>query len=205
MSHANQQQYSNTGGQVPSSDIKYDQDLQQNNLLSLTNVFYTEPGSDSSSPLIPASTEQHGSSNVPLFLLRSKPPTTSTVVSTYRDFSHHMEKKDAEYACLKENGSSTKQRRNTPSSFPNILHEILSRDDITDIISWCVHGVYINQRPLSIVFFPSTFAIPNTRPSTNIQITRCGFRRITQGKDQHAYYHEVRRQTARMHASSTWR
>eukprot|EP00978_Attheya_sp_CCMP212_P046071 scaffold372611_cov51-Attheya_sp.AAC.1 len=78
MSLTNQQQYNHTCGQVPSSDIKYDQDLQQHDLLCPTNVFYTEtePGSDSSSPLIPASMEQQGSRNVPLFMLRSKPPTT---------------------------------------------------------------------------------------------------------------------------------
>jgi hypothetical protein len=54
---------------------RYDhRDPQQNDVLSPTNVFYTEPGSDSSSPLIPASMEQKGSSTVPLFMLRSKPP-----------------------------------------------------------------------------------------------------------------------------------
>eukprot|EP00978_Attheya_sp_CCMP212_P033465 scaffold135122_cov54-Attheya_sp.AAC.5 len=59
---------------------RYDhRDLQQNDALSPTNVFYTEPGSDSSSPLVPASMEQKGSSHGPLFMLRSKPPLRQQV------------------------------------------------------------------------------------------------------------------------------
>eukprot|EP00978_Attheya_sp_CCMP212_P033464 scaffold135122_cov54-Attheya_sp.AAC.4 len=99
MSHnTNQQQYyNNTGGQgMPSSDIKYDRDLQHNYWLPCptNSVFYAsspwmaalmmeqqernvpiflfQPGSNSSSPVIPASMEQKESSTVPLFMLRSK-------------------------------------------------------------------------------------------------------------------------------------
>ena len=186
---------------MPSSDIKYDRDLQQHDLLCPTNVFYTEPRSDTASLLIPTSMEQQGRCNVPLFMLRCKPPTTSTVVSAYwyHDFSRHM-KEDAEYGCLKKNGSFTKQRRNGPPLFPKILYEILSRDDITDIISWCPHvRAWLVHKPkafedrvLSEHFRHSKYQ------SFTRQVTGWGFRRITQDKDKHAYYHEVRRQTARM-------
>eukprot|EP00978_Attheya_sp_CCMP212_P003377 scaffold6987_cov46-Attheya_sp.AAC.1 len=139
--------------------------------------------------------KQQGSTNVPLFMLRSrsKPLTTSTVVSAYwyHDFSRHM-KEDAEYLCLKENGSFTKQRRNRPPLFPKILYEILSRDDITDIISWCPHGrawrvhkpKAFEDRVLSEHFRHSKYQ------SFTRQVTGWGFRRITQDKDKHAYYHK---------------
>jgi hypothetical protein len=71
MNQMNQQKRNNTGGQVHffDNDKKYDWDQQQNSLPCPKNVFYTEPGSYSSTPLMPASMEQQGSINVPLFIL----------------------------------------------------------------------------------------------------------------------------------------
>jgi hypothetical protein len=192
------------GNKPPPPTTRYDKDLQRNALLCPTNVFYTEPGSDSSSPLIPASIEQQGTCNVPLFILRSKPPTittTSTEVSTYRHCSRLTKKEDAEYAYLLEIGSSSTQRSNARrSSFPKTLYDILSRDDIADIISWCPHGrawrvhnpKALEYRVLGQHFRHSKFL------SFARQVNGWGFRRITQGKDRQAYYHEVRRQTASM-------
>jgi len=135
---------------------------------------------------IETSLEQQGSSNVPLFMLRSKPPTTSILAPPYwyHDFSRHM-KADAEKLC-------TKQRRHGPPLFPKILYEILSRDDITDIISWCPHGrawrvhkpKVFEDRVLSEHFRHSKYQ------SFTRQVTGWGFRRITQDKNKHAYYHE---------------
>jgi hypothetical protein len=162
-----------------------------------TNTFRTETGT--SSPLIPASVEQQGNINTPLFALRKS--SQRVVVSTYRDFSR-VSKDDVE-SIISSDGSTSETSMRRGASFPKTLYEILSRDDITDIISWCPHGrawrvhkpKAFEERVLSQHFRHSKYS------SFTRQVNGWGFRRITHGKDQNAYYHEVR-QTATMRSST---
>jgi hypothetical protein len=176
-----QQRHSNAGGQVGL--------VLKQNLPFPTNTFHTETGL--SSPLMPALLEQQGSTNTPLFVLH-KPPTRAVLSPTYRDFSS-LSKGEVDSIVSSDGSASESMRRG--SSFPKTLYEILSRDDITDIISWCPHGrawrvhkpKAFEERVLSQHFRHSKYS------SFTRQVNGWGFRRITQGTDQNAYYHEVRR------------
>eukprot|EP00978_Attheya_sp_CCMP212_P020706 scaffold59562_cov57-Attheya_sp.AAC.4 len=196
-----QQHHTNAGGQAGL--------VLKQNFPFPTNAFHTETGSSSS--LMPALLEQQGNTYTPLFALHKSP--TRAVVSTYRDFSR-LSKDEADSIISSDGSASESMRRG--SSFPKTLYEILSRDDITDIISWCPHGrawrvhkpKAFEDRVLSQHFRHSKYS------SFTRQVNGWGFRRITQGKDQNAYYHEqflrgfphlckrMRRKAATVHGGS---
>jgi len=119
------------------------------------------------------------------------------VVSCYRDFSRPLQREDPQHLSHattfvaeqpKKKGNYAVSRK----SFPFILMEILSREDISDIISWCPHGrAWLVHKPdtfaediLSQHFRHSKFN------SFMRQVNGWGFQRIHYGKDQNAYYHE---------------
>lgn len=79
------------------------------------------------------------------------------------------------------------------SNFPAKLHEILSRTDISDIIDWSPHGrswrVY-KPKAFEEKVIPQYFRHCKYNSFTR-QVNGWGFRRITQGPDHNAYFHEV--------------
>jgi len=78
-------------------------------------------------------------------------------------------------------------------NFPAKLHEILSRKDISDIISWCPHGrawKVFKPRVFEEKIIPHYFRHSKYNSFTR-QVNGWGFKRITQGPDQNSYYHEL--------------
>lgn len=80
------------------------------------------------------------------------------------------------------------------SKFPAKLHDILARTDLSDIITWCPHGrawKVLQPKVFEENIIPMYFRHCKYNSFTR-QVNGWGFRRITQGRDQSAYYHEVR-------------
>lgn len=79
------------------------------------------------------------------------------------------------------------------SNFPAKLHDILSRTDITDIISWSPHGRawrVLKPKAFEEKIIPKYFRHCKYNSFTR-QVNGWGFRRITQGPDHNAYFHEL--------------
>lgn len=78
-------------------------------------------------------------------------------------------------------------------NFPAKMHSILSRPDLADIISWMPHGRawrVLKPREFEVRVIPTYFE--HAKFSSFIrQANGWGFRRITQGRDRNAYYHEL--------------
>ncbi|KAL3922872.1 MAG: hypothetical protein SGILL_001973 [Bacillariaceae sp.] len=78
-------------------------------------------------------------------------------------------------------------------NFPAKMHSILSRPDLADIISWMPHGRawrVLKPREFEVRVIPTYFE--HAKFSSFIrQANGWGFRRLTQGKDRNAYYHEM--------------
>ena len=88
--------------------------------------------------------------------------------------------------------SSSKSKSNSSSNFPSKLHEILSRDDITDIIAWAPHGrSWRVLRPKEFEEIIPQYFRHGKYHSFTRQVNGWGFRRIMQGPDHSSYYHEV--------------
>eukprot|EP00592_Proboscia_alata_P024970 CAMPEP_0194448074 /NCGR_PEP_ID=MMETSP0176-20130528/129364_1 /TAXON_ID=216777 /ORGANISM="Proboscia alata, Strain PI-D3" /LENGTH=657 /DNA_ID=CAMNT_0039275009 /DNA_START=1023 /DNA_END=2992 /DNA_ORIENTATION=+ len=109
----------------------------------------------------------------------------------YRDYSNVAD----ESAFSSRNGSmmsSAKSKSNASANFPSKLHEILSRDDITDIIAWAPHGRswrVLKPKAFEEKIIPQYFRHGKYNSFTR-QVNGWGFRRITQGPDHNSYYHE---------------
>lgn len=80
-------------------------------------------------------------------------------------------------------------------TFAEKLHQILSREDLSDCISWIPHGrafrivmpKRLEERSILQVYFG------HNRYSTFLgQLKNYGLKQITQGKDKHCFYNEVR-------------
>mmetsp|Transcript_7174 Transcript_7174/g.8930 ORF Transcript_7174/g.8930 Transcript_7174/m.8930 type:complete len:457 (-) Transcript_7174:181-1551(-) len=77
--------------------------------------------------------------------------------------------------------------------FPVILHQILSRKDLDDIISWCPHGRawkvhnprVFEDKVLKLYFNQTKYS------SFSRQVNGWGFCRILHGPDRNSYYHEM--------------
>lgn len=83
-----------------------------------------------------------------------------------------------------------------PGTVPNFvakMHAILSRPDLADVIAWMPHGRawrVLKPREFEIRVIPTYFE--HAKFSSFIrQANGWGFRRITQGPDRNAYYHEL--------------
>lgn len=78
-------------------------------------------------------------------------------------------------------------------NFPAKMHSILSRDDLADIICWMPHGRawrVLKPREFEVRVLPTYFE--HAKFSSFIrQANGWGFRRVTQGRDRNAYYHEM--------------
>ena len=88
---------------------------------------------------------------------------------------------------------SKRKEKSSCSTFPAKLHEILAREDITDIISWCPHGrAWKVKKPKDFEekVIPEYFRHCKYNSFAR-QVNGWGFRRITKGPDHNAYYHEV--------------
>lgn len=79
------------------------------------------------------------------------------------------------------------------SIFPQKLMKIMSADDITGIIEWCLNGeaIIIKDRArLSNEVLPRYFGEAEYRSFTR-RLLRWGFKRIAKGKETGAFYHEL--------------
>ena len=78
------------------------------------------------------------------------------------------------------------------TNFPSKLYEILSRNDIADIISWSPHGRSWKVHKPKVFeerIIPQYFRHSKYNSFTR-QVNGWGFHRITQGADHNAYYHD---------------
>jgi len=84
------------------------------------------------------------------------------------------------------------RKSNSTTSFPYKLHEILSRPELSHIISWKPHGRawrVLKQKDFMEIVMPGYFS--QTKFSSFIrQVNGWGFHRLTQGIDQGSYYNE---------------
>ena len=83
--------------------------------------------------------------------------------------------------------------RKSGTNFPSKLYEILSRNDIADIISWSPHGRSWKVHKPKVFeerIIPQYFKHSKYNSFTR-QVNGWGFHRITQGLDHNAYYHEL--------------
>lgn len=78
-------------------------------------------------------------------------------------------------------------------NFPAKMHSILSRSDLADVVAWMPHGRswrVLKPREFELNVIPTYFE--HAKFSSFIrQANGWGFRRITQGRDRNAYYHEL--------------
>ena len=108
----------------------------------------------------------------------------------YRDHALVPEDLSARNGGRRTNGGKEKSGG---SNFPAKLHEILSRTDISDIISWAPHGRawrVLKPKAFEEKIIPKYFRHCKYNSFTR-QVNGWGFRRITQGPDHNAYFHEV--------------
>ena len=96
----------------------------------------------------------------------------------------------------KTNGTEGGRGRRGPcqsATFPAKLYEILSKTELSDIITWMSHGrswKIIDQVRFSNEVIPQFFA-QSKQASFMRQVNGWGFIRITQGCDQNSYYNEL--------------
>jgi len=84
------------------------------------------------------------------------------------------------------------QKQAGSSNFPMKLHEILSRQDLSDVISWNPHGRswrVLKPKAFEERVIPHYFRHGKYNSFTR-QVNGWGFRRITQGPDHNSYFHE---------------
>jgi len=102
--------------------------------------------------------------------------------TTYRDYSH-----------VKPDEGAIQMAANKEPTFIVKLHQMLSNPDIEDIISWLPHGRawrILQRKPFEEQVIPLYFR--HCRYSSFMrQVNGWGFRRVTNGSDYNAYYHEM--------------
>ena len=89
--------------------------------------------------------------------------------------------------------SSFKTSKKKLDTFPNILHRILSDDELSGIITWLPHGCswkVINKSRFVDDVIPKFFNHSNFKSFLR-QVNGWGFIRITKGVDGGSYYHKV--------------
>lgn len=78
-------------------------------------------------------------------------------------------------------------------NFPAKMHAILSRKDLSDVVTWLPHGRawrVLKPREFEVRVIPTYFE-HNKFSSFIRQANGWGFRRITKGPDRNSYYHEL--------------
>ena len=108
------------------------------------------------------------------------------------ELSQPTSEKEAEVRA-KLRGMVRKNAGGVTQPFPGKLMEVLNRPDLAEIIEWMPHGrSFLVKQPKTFAsqvlprFFKQTKFLSFTR-----QLNLWGFKRITRGKDQGAYYHEI--------------
>lgn len=105
--------------------------------------------------------------------------------AAYRDFSR---------TTTLELATEVTYAKNRKPTFPRKLHEILSCGIHEDIIAWLPHGrafSVCNVERLEEEVLPEYFR-HRSRASFLRQVNNWNFKRIRDGSDENAYYHEVR-------------
>mmetsp|Transcript_19364 Transcript_19364/g.44892 ORF Transcript_19364/g.44892 Transcript_19364/m.44892 type:complete len:603 (+) Transcript_19364:203-2011(+) len=119
-------------------------------------------------------------------LLPSLAPTTTTkkgVPHIYHDYSNVP---DALNMVRKKTGGVTQP-------FPEKLHTMLDNDDDPSVVGWLPHGrAFLVRKPAEFItkIMPKYFR-QTKLTSFQRQLNLYGFRRLTQGVDAGAYYHEL--------------
>jgi hypothetical protein len=109
--------------------------------------------------------------------------------SNYRDYSRvPVDESEAFFASAQLDDGGEPRGTN----FPSKLHDMLSREEIFDVISWCPHGRswrVLKPKAFELKILPKYFRHGNYN-SFMRQVNGWGFRRISQGPDFNSYYHE---------------
>eukprot|EP00934_Nitzschia_sp_Nitz4_P009056 Nitzschia sp. Nitz4//scaffold17_size182527//79834//81297//NITZ4_001851-RA/size182527-snap-gene-0.279-mRNA-1//1//CDS//3329539331//9046//frame0 len=106
-----------------------------------------------------------------------------TVPHVYRDFSSVPD----------TTGYVRKKTGGVTQPFPEKLHEMLDSEDEPDVVSWLPHGrafLVRNPKEFTDRVMPKYFR-QTKLTSFQRQLNLYGFRRLTQGPDAGAYYHEL--------------
>jgi hypothetical protein len=105
------------------------------------------------------------------------------VPHAYHDYAHVPD----------SSGFVRKRTGGVTQPFPDKLHEMLSEDDAPGIVGWLPHGrafLVRNPRAFTEQVMPKYFR-QSKLTSFQRQLNLYGFRRLTQGPDAGAYYHEL--------------
>ena len=93
------------------------------------------------------------------------------------------------------NASSPKiNKRLKSDTFPNVLHRMLSEEELNEIIIWLPHGCswkIVNKSRFVDEIIPKFFKHKNFKSFLR-QVNGWGFIRINKGLDEGSYYHKVR-------------
>lgn len=99
-----------------------------------------------------------------------------------------------DYACVPDSvGFVRKKTGGVTEPFPDKLHEMLSKDVAPDVVGWLPHGrAFLVRKPKAFTtqIMPKYFR-QSKLTSFQRQLNLYGFRRLTQGPDAGAYYHEL--------------
>lgn len=113
----------------------------------------------------------------------------------YRDYSSFTPGSQPEAQIIENDSrlSHGKKPRGTDSNFPAKLHDILSQNEYSSIITWMPHGrSWRVEQPVAFVEkLAQMFFSQKKYSSFNRQVTGWGFRRLTKGPDKNTYYHEL--------------
>ena len=156
---------------TPESSTQTSRELSSNSI----NSYYRRVSGEK----VPRNTEHSSEDQTPIQI--------ETSSRLYRDYS-----KVSNNSSTSESVASDEKKSTGVGNFPVKLHEILARDDIIDIVSWSPHGRSWKVHKPKVFeeeIIPKYFRHSKYNSFTR-QVNGWGFRRITQGADHNAYYHE---------------
>jgi len=90
-------------------------------------------------------------------------------------------------------GTGSKNQRSVQNSFPYKLMGVLKQENINEVITWKPHGraFIVNDRKKFVEIVLQDVSEMTLFHSFTRQLNLWGFKRITQGRDAGAYYHEL--------------
>lgn len=119
------------------------------------------------------------------------------VCQTYRDFSHvtpDTPTEEIDYDDSSSGATLPGGTRGTDSNFPAKLHHILSRQDLSDVITWLPHGRswrLVDRQAFMNQIMPKYFSHSNYASFAR-QVNGWGFKRMSRkGTDYGSYYHQL--------------